>query len=264
MEMNLMEERTAVMNIEDMECSFTSVLMGYGPLVVSLVNSFLSLVIDNYMHYQMIADVKTGEDESTVREFSRTSREHFGEEFTAINRLQKVPVIDHNGFILTESVAILKYLSRENLIPDTLYPTESKQRARVDEFLEWHHAGLRLHCAMFFRVKFLIPSIVGKPEEPKNLEGYRRRMEAALTEFNTKWLGRGNDFLVGNTPTVADLFAACEVEQPKMAGYDPCVNFENINVWLKKVREHFNPHYDEAHTVLNNVGKKKSKVASKV
>lgn len=28
--------------------------------------------------------------------------EHYSDEFTAINRFQKVPVIDHNGFILTE------------------------------------------------------------------------------------------------------------------------------------------------------------------
>ncbi|XP_026738727.1 glutathione S-transferase theta-1-like [Trichoplusia ni] len=190
--------------------------------------------------------------------------EHFGEEFTAINRLQKVPVIDHNGFVLTESVAIIKYLSRENLIPDSIYPKASKQAARVEEFLEWHHAGLRLHCAMFFRVKFLIPSIVGQPEEPKNIDGYLRRMEAALKEFDTKWLGRGNNFITGNTVTVADLFAACEVEQPKMAGYNPCEKFENINVWLKKVRDHFNPYYDEAHEVLNKIGKNKFKMASKV
>lgn len=75
MEMDFMEERSAVMrNTEDMKCSYTSFLIGYGPLVVSLVNSFLSLVIDNYMHYQMIAEVKTNEDESSVRDFGRTSR----------------------------------------------------------------------------------------------------------------------------------------------------------------------------------------------
>lgn len=28
--------------------------------------------------------------------------EHYGDKFTAVNRMQRVPVIDHNGFILTE------------------------------------------------------------------------------------------------------------------------------------------------------------------
>lgn len=49
-----------------------------------------------------------------------------------------------------------------------------------------------------------------------------------------------------------------------MAGYNPCEKFENINVWLKKVRDHFNPYYDEAHEVLNKIGKNKFKMASKV
>lgn len=186
--------------------------------------------------------------------------EHYSEEFTAINRLQKVPVIDHDGFVLTESVAILKYLSRENVMPESLYPKESKAQARVEEFLEWQHTGLRLHCAMYFRVKYLNPVMFGKPTDAKTLEGYESRMEAALTEFDTKWLGRGTDFITGNTPTVADLLAACELEQPRMSGYDPSENYKNIKVWWKKVREHFNPYYDEGHVIVNKIIKKNSKL----
>ncbi|CAB3227216.1 unnamed protein product [Arctia plantaginis] len=190
--------------------------------------------------------------------------EHYSEEFSAINRFQKVPVIDHNGFILTESVAILKYLSRENIIPESLYPKESKLQARVEEFLEWQHAGIRLHCAMYFRVKYLDPILFNKTLEPRSLAGYESRMENALTEFDTKWLGRGTDFIVaGDKPTVADLLAACELEQPRMAGYDPA-KFKNISVWWSKVRDHFNPYYDEGHVIINKVIKKQSKVVSKV
>ncbi|XP_075978171.1 glutathione S-transferase theta-1-like [Anticarsia gemmatalis] len=189
--------------------------------------------------------------------------EHYSEDFTAINRLQRVPVIDHNGFILTESVAILKYLSRENIIPESLYPKDSKLQARVEEFLEWQHTGLRLHCAMYFRVKYMDPILFNKPVDPRSVAGYESRMEFALTEFDTKWLGRGTDFIVGNKPTVADLLAACELEQPRMAGFDPA-KFKNIAVWWKKVHEHFNPYYDEGHIVVNKIIKKQSKVQSKV
>lgn len=68
-EMGDMEERSAfMMKHEDINCNFTSILMSYGPLIVSLVNSFLSLIIDNYMHYKMIADVKNNEEQSAVPE----------------------------------------------------------------------------------------------------------------------------------------------------------------------------------------------------
>lgn len=47
----------------------------------------------------------------------------------------------------------MNYLSREGIIPESLYPKDSKARAMVQEFLEWQHVGLRLPCAMYFRVK---------------------------------------------------------------------------------------------------------------
>nr|UYI58579.1 glutathione S-transferase 8 [Grapholita molesta] len=190
--------------------------------------------------------------------------EHYSEEYTNINRFQRVPVIDHNGFILAESVAILKYLSREGIIPNSLYPKESKQAARVEEFLEWQHAGLRLHCAMFFRVKALDPIITGKAPEPKTLQGYERRMESALNTFEDLWLGRGHRYVAGDSISVADLLAACEVEQPRMAGYDPGAKYPNIAEWIQRVRGHFAPYYEEGHVILNKIVKNKSKMAPKL
>ncbi|KAH9643458.1 hypothetical protein HF086_002577 [Spodoptera exigua] len=49
-----------------------------------------------------------------------------------------------------------------------------------------------------------------------------------------------------------------------MSGYDPSVNYKNINVWWKKVREHFNPVYDEGHVIVNKIIKKNTQVASKI
>ncbi|XP_063383720.1 glutathione S-transferase theta-1-like [Cydia fagiglandana] len=190
--------------------------------------------------------------------------EHYSEEYTKINRFQRVPVIDHDGFVLTESVAILKYLSREGIIPDNLYPKDSKQAARVEEFLEWQHAGLRLHCAMFFRVKALDPIITGKTPDLKTLQGYERRMESALDTFNDLWLGQGKPFVAGDRISVADLLAACEVEQPRMAGYDANAKYSNIADWMRRVREYFNPHYDEGHVILNKIVRNKSKMAPKL
>ncbi|XP_049873808.1 glutathione S-transferase theta-1 [Pectinophora gossypiella] len=190
--------------------------------------------------------------------------EHYGDEFTKINRFQKVPVIDHNGFVLTESVAIMKYLSRENIIPDSLYPKDSKQQAKVDEFLEWQHIGLRLHCAMYFRVKFLEPRLFGKVPSEKSIAGWEERMENALEDFDSKWLGRGHAFITGDSATVADVLAACEIEQPRVAGYDPKEKYGNIAAWMEKVRQHFNPHYDEAHTIINKIIAKQSQAAAKL
>lgn len=68
-DMGDIEERIANMKVnEEMECNFATILKSYGPLVVSLANSFLSLVIDNYMHYRMLSDIKKDDDENTIQD----------------------------------------------------------------------------------------------------------------------------------------------------------------------------------------------------
>ncbi|KAM3965359.1 glutathione S-transferase theta 1 [Aphomia sociella] len=190
--------------------------------------------------------------------------QHYSEEYTKVNRFQRAPVIDDNGFVLSESVAILKYLSRAGVIPESLFPKDSKKRARVDEYLEWQHIELRLPCAMYFRVKNLEPLLTGKQPDPEKVSGYERRMEKALEDFSTKWLGRGNEFITGDSITVADLLAACELEQPRMSGYDPKEKFTIISEWHQKVRNYFNPYYDEGHVILNKIAAKHNKTAAKL
>lgn len=73
-----MEERSVEM-VNTMNkvaaCNFESVLMSYGPLIVSLVNSFISLIIDNYMHYRMLDNLKNKDEENDLQQIShRTER----------------------------------------------------------------------------------------------------------------------------------------------------------------------------------------------
>jgi glutathione S-transferase len=55
--------------------------------------------------------------------------------------------------IFSLSVGILRYLCREKNVPDHWYPKDSKQQAKVDEYLEWQHLDTRLSCAMYFQYK---------------------------------------------------------------------------------------------------------------
>ena len=100
---------------------------------------------------------------------------------TVYGYIIQVPVLKDGDFVLTESVAMLRYLAREKQVglylvhlvhlslhgPDTSrsnyhsmsgqhlmtlgfgqvadhwYPKESQVQARVDEYLEWQHLGTR-------------------------------------------------------------------------------------------------------------------------
>lgn len=178
--------------------------------------------------------------------------EHRTEEYATINPFQLVPAIDDNGFKLAESVAILRYLCRQYNVDDHWYPKDLKAQARVDEYLEWQHLNTRISCAMYFQHKFLMPKMFGTEVNQKKVADFQSRMESALEKFETVWL-KDQPFLSGNNVSIADLMAACELEQPSMAGYDVCEGRPLLTAWFQRVREAFHPHYDEGHVIVNKI-----------
>lgn len=49
------------------------------------------------------------------------------------------------------STAILRYLCDSRNLADHWYPSDLKKRAKIDEYLSWHHTNLRMGAAMHFR-----------------------------------------------------------------------------------------------------------------
>ena len=68
-----------------------------------------------------------------------TTGEHRMPAFLAVNPNGLVPVLDDDGFVLTESSAILKYLAMKANSP--LYPDDLRERARVNEAMDWLNAN---------------------------------------------------------------------------------------------------------------------------
>ncbi|XP_044731197.1 glutathione S-transferase theta-1-like [Chrysoperla carnea] len=186
------------------------------------------------------------------RPIALAAGEHLSSEFKAISRFQKLPVIDDNGFKLSESIAIVRYLVREKLIPDHWYSRNSQQQARIDEYLEWQHLNTRFHCASYFTVKFRKPLVTGAPPSQATINSYEMKLNKCLNGIENLWL-RDNKYLVGNKITVADLFGANEIEQTRIAGFDPREGRPILSAWLERVRNDVNPYYDEVLSTLNEL-----------
>ncbi|CAL4082355.1 unnamed protein product [Meganyctiphanes norvegica] len=175
-----------------------------------------------------------------------TKGEHRSEEYTKINPFQLVPAIEHNGFNLTESVAILRYLCREfPHVGEEWYPSDSKIQARIDEYMEWQHLNTRMQLAMYFQTKFIIPKMTGTEPDMKTVERSQDRMETILDQFEEIWLDN-RPYVAGDKITVADIVAICELEQPSMAGYDVTEGRPKLAEYMKRVKKHLQPEYDEA------------------
>lgn len=168
-----------------------------------------------------------------------------------INRFGKLPCIVHGDFKLAENIAIFRYLEQEFGFGDrqSWYPQERTVRARVDEYLEWQHANIRAQCAQFFLYVWIRP-LVGLDLDAAKVERLKQNMIDCLDVFESEWLDSGRKaFLAGDKISYADVLAACEIEQPKMAGFDPRVGRPTLTAWLDRVRAQTNPHYDEAHEI---------------
>lgn len=145
--------------------------------------------------------------------------EHLTEDYRDnINRFKKIPCIIDNGFKLAETVAIVRYLTRQNeaSVADHWYPRAARQQARVDEYMEWQHMNTRLHCSTYFWLKWLLPTMFGKIASDGRLAESKAQMEATLDFIETVLLAGGpakQRFLAGNEISVADLFGVCELEQ---------------------------------------------------
>ncbi|XP_055379262.1 glutathione S-transferase theta-1 [Condylostylus longicornis] len=179
--------------------------------------------------------------------------EHLSDKYkNEVSRFPQVPcIVDKDGFKLSESVAIVRYLSRTgNRISNTLYPNEVKQRASVDEYLEWQHLNTRLGCGMYFRKKFLEPALLGMEPNEAEIAFSKAHMEKSLDIMENTWLAN-TDYLCSNSLTVADIFGACEVEQTALANYDPTEGRPKLKAWLNRVRKQCTPYYEEAHKFVN-------------
>ncbi|KAJ9583901.1 hypothetical protein L9F63_021758, partial [Diploptera punctata] len=181
--------------------------------------------------------------------------DHLTEEYGKLNPLKKLPIIDDDGFILRESVGILRYLCREKNVADHWYPKDSKQQAKVDEYLEWQHLDTRLNCGMFFREKHLAPLTRCRSSPHTDGLVITKRMKTTLHLIEDVWL-KDSPYLIGNKITIADLLGVCEVEQPRMAGYDPRTEYPKIAAWIERVRQDLSPHYDEVNKVLDKIAQK--------
>ena len=102
-------------------------------------------------------------------------------EYVAINPLAGIPTLDDDGFVVTESNAILRYLALRAGRED-LYPTEPRGHARVNELLDRFALTIRpaffKHEAAAMGFKFGI-GFGGVPNDPDEGGRDRRRHRAA-------------------------------------------------------------------------------------
>ncbi len=161
--------------------------------------------------------------------------EHLKAPFAQLNPSQQVPVLEDGAFVLTESSAIIRYLAEKT--GSAAYPTDLRQRARVNERLDWLITGL----ARDLLYGFCYPQSMGHHKRQDDathtntIAWGRQNARRWLGVLDEQMIGPHHDYLCGDAITLADYIGAGilshgEVEQVDFS------HWRNVTRWLETMR----------------------------
>ena len=161
--------------------------------------------------------------------------EHMQPAYSALNPNKLVPTLEDGDFVLTENSAILKYLAEKTGSPT--YPKDLKQRARVNERMDWTSTQLCSDLVYGLVYPQIFDSHKRRSEEAQaaTLERAKERAQTWLKVLNDNILGPGNHYLCGNTITIADYHAVAYVALAEVIGSD-LSDYPNVKRWLGRMK----------------------------
>jgi glutathione S-transferase len=178
--------------------------------------------------------------------------EHMGDAYTEVNPNQLVPTLDDESFRLTESSAILKYLA--DRIDSPAYPKELKQRARVNEMMDWINTQL----CRDFAYGTVYPQIFPHHKRPGDevqkatVAWGQERAKRWMTVLDQRLLGPNKTYLCGDQVTIADYYGASFVHLAEVTGSD-LKSYPNVKRWLDRMKS--SPSWEKVYSVINGLAK---------
>jgi glutathione S-transferase len=142
--------------------------------------------------------------------------------YRQMNPNARVPTIDDDGFVLWESNAIVRYLAAKHGV-GTLWPTNLKQRADADRWMDW----ISNHVS-----PVLIPvfwGLVRTPADQRNLAQIAADAEKTGQQFEVleRYL-EGRDYVAGESLSMGDIVVGVtvyrwyglDVKRPRLANIE--------------------------------------------
>lgn len=144
--------------------------------------------------------------------------------FTAMNPKQKIPVLQHGSLVLTESAAIISYMSEVFPLHNGLFRgNDAETRAKINEWCYFVMTELDAHSLYFIRRHDSLREIFGaEPTAVASAEQYfKKQINAASKRMND-----GQTYLVENQFSVADILMTTvldwailyDLDVPKIVG----------------------------------------------
>ena len=153
-------------------------------------------------------------------------------DYLALNPNGRVPTLVDDDFTLWESLAITKYLA-EKTPGQTLYPTDARGKAVVDQWLSWagNHwsaAIAQLNFENFLKGMFGMgePNAYAVERAEALFKDYAKTLDTQLGKTR---------FIVGETMTLADVAMAAPLMYVQLAKL-PVEGLTSLGRWLEEMK----------------------------
>ena len=161
---------------------------------------------------------------------------HYKEPFTSINPNRMVPVLEDGDLRLTESSAILKYLADKTNSP--AYPKDLKQRAKVNEVMDWFNTNFYRDYAYGMIYPQLFPHHKRPSEDVQKatIDWAKERVTGWMQLLNDYWIGPKKQYLTGDQVTIADYFGIALLTLGEVVRCD-FGKYPNVQRWINNMKK---------------------------
>lgn len=150
---------------------------------------------------------------------------HKAPDFLQLNPFGQVPVLDDDGTIVTDSVAILVYLAKKLRRTDWL-PDDALAAARVQKWLsvaagEIAYGPAAARLITIFGASFRVEEVVARAH------AILKQIDAELS---------GHPFIVGTAPTIADIALYSYIASAPEGNVDLSA-YAHVGAWLTRIED---------------------------
>jgi glutathione S-transferase len=173
--------------------------------------------------------------------------DHLAEGYEAVNPNRQVPVLVDGHFRLGESAAILKYLADKYHSP--AYPDDLRQRARVNEAMDWFNTGFLFnfcYCLVYTSILpvFTAMNAVSRADI-EHMGALKSRHYLGVLD---RHMLAGHHFLCGDDITIADYHGAALANMGTAVDFD-FGRYPNVSAWLARMADR--PGWEPAFAAFN-------------
>ena len=161
--------------------------------------------------------------------------EHRQPAYLTLNPNGLVPMLDDDGFRLTEGSAILKYLADK--VGSPAYPTDLRERARVNERMDWLTANLLRDLGYNLVYPQLFPHHKRRSDEATEaaVEWGHQKCGSWLAVLDQHIIGPNSDYLCLGRLTLADYLGSSVVTLGEWVRLDLGA-YPNVERWLRGMK----------------------------